>query len=125
MGNVLQIRVGAWTYDEDEVLKAWPCLSGIVWPQLDAWGPVGQRHGVIELAEHLSDALRFSDLPAEIKKELGPGAKLVNERLEQLRKALAAWEPREANSVSVMLEDALTELDRKAAELLGREKSRR
>lgn len=114
MGRILQIRVSAWTYDEDEVLQAWPKLCALVWSQLDQWGPPGMKRGVTELAGYLSDALRFSDLPDDVKRALLPGVKKVTAILEEMRKALADWEPRRANALSDALEEALFELEKEA-----------
>lgn len=114
MGKILQIRVGAWTYDEDEVTAAWPKLTALVWSELDRWGPSGMKRGVTELAEYLPDALRFADIDDETRKLLAPGAKKVEEKLDAMRSALADWEPRRANTLSNELEDALTALDKEA-----------
>ncbi|WP_418765258.1 formin-like protein 18 [Mailhella sp.] len=111
MGKILQIRVGAWTYNEDEVVAAWPNLSALVWSELDRWGPEGMRRGVTELAEYLPDSLRFADIPDDVKKRLAPGAEKVSAILKDMRAALADWEPRRANALSDALEDALTALE--------------
>ena len=113
MGKILQIRVSAWTYNEDEVPAAWPKLSALVWGELDRWGPAGMRHGVTELAGYLVDALRFADIPEETKKQLLPGAQNVAAVLENMRAALADWDPRRANALSNDLEDALTALEQR------------
>lgn len=114
MGKILQIRVGAWTYDEDEVTAAWPKLTALVWSELDRWGPSGMKRGVTELAEYLPDFLRFADIDDETRKLLAPGAKKVEEKLDAMRSALADWEPRRANTLSNELEDALTALEKEA-----------
>ena len=114
MGRILQIRVSAWTYDEEEVLQAWPRLCALVWSQLDQWGPAGMKRGVTELAGYLPDALRFSDLPDDVKKFLFPGAKKAAGILDDMRKALADWDPRKANALSDALEEALSELEKEA-----------
>ena len=114
MGRILQIRVSAWTYDEDEVLQAWPKLCALVWSQLDQWGPAGMKRGVTELAGYLPDALRFSELPDDVKRALLPGVKKVASILEDMRKALADWDPRRANALSDALEEALFELEKEA-----------
>lgn len=114
MGRVLQIRVSAWTYDEDEVTAAWPRLCALVWSQLDSWGPPNMKRGVTELAGYLLDALRFSDVSEAQKKALRPGAEKVAALLEEMRSALADWDPRRANTLSDALEDALTELEKEA-----------
>ncbi|WP_294489199.1 hypothetical protein [uncultured Mailhella sp.] len=116
MGKILQIRVGAWTYNEDEVVAAWPRLSALVWSELDRWGPAGMKRGVTELAEYLPDALRFADISEESRKTLMPGAKKVTDKLNEMRSALADWDPRKANALSDELEDALTELEKQAPE---------
>ena len=114
MGKILQIRVGAWTYNEDEVTAAWPKLTALVWSELDRWGPSGMKRGVTELAEYLPDALRFADIDDETRKRLLPGAKKVEEKLGEMRSALADWDPRRANTLSNELEDALTALEKEA-----------
>ena len=110
MGRILQIRVSAWTYDEDEVVQAWPRLCALVWPQLDQWGPAGMKRGVTELAGYLL----FSDVPEAQKKALRPGAEKVAAILADMRAALADWDPRRANQLSDALEEALFELEREA-----------
>ena len=122
MGRILQIRVGAWTYDEDEVLQAWPKLCALVWGELDRFGPVGMKHGVTELAEYLPDALRFADMDKETRAQLTPGVQKAADTLAAMRSALAAWDPRRANTLSDELEDALTELEKLAPEDLIRKK---
>ncbi len=121
MGRILQIRVGAWTYDEDEVTAAWPKLCTLVWGELDRFGPAGMKHGVTELAEYLPDAVRFADMDKKTRAALTPGVEKVSDRLSAMRSALAEWDPRRANTLSNELEDALTELEKLAPEeLLGR-----
>ena len=114
MGRILQIRVSAWTYDEDEVVQAWPKLCALVWSQLDKWGPANMKRGVTELAGYLPDALRFSDIPDVQKKALRPGVEKVASTLGAMRAALADWDPRRANQLSDALEEALFELEKEA-----------
>ena len=114
MGRILQIRVSAWTYDEDEVVQAWPKLCALVWSQLDKWGPANMKRGVTELAGYLPDALRFSDVPDTQKKALRPGVEKVASTLGAMRAALADWDPRRANALSDALEEALFELEKEA-----------
>ena len=118
MGRILQIRVGAWTYDEDEVTAAWPKLTSLVWNELDRWSPSGMRRGVTELAEYLPDALRFADIPQDVRTLLAPGAERVAAILADMRSALADWDPRRANALSNTLEDSLSELEKQAPDSL-------
>ena len=107
MGRILQIRVSAWTYDEDEVCRAWPLLTALVWEQLDRWGQPGMRRGVTELAEYLPDSLRFGSLLSPCREQALAAAEGVTTALEAMRSALANWDPREANRQSDLLEEAL------------------
>ena len=112
MGRILQIRVSAWTYDEDEVLAAWPKLCAAVWPELDKWAPVGNKHGVIELAEALPDVLRFGKWSKELKADCADAVRVIDEIRERIEKALSDWKPEDANHASDELEAALNELEK-------------
>ena len=116
MGRILQVRVSAWTYDEDEVSRAWPLLSSFVWAQTDRWGPPDARHGVLELAGFLPDAIRFGLKDGALKQQAGTACARTGALLEKLREALAGWDPHEANRVSVQLEDSLDNLEQIFAE---------
>ncbi len=111
MGKILQIRVSAWTYDDEEVSKAWPLLSEFVWSQTDRWGPTDARHGVLELAEFLPDAIRFGMKNEKLKAAATPACAETAAILGKLRDALAGWDPREANRLSDLLEDSLTRVE--------------
>ncbi|HIV66444.1 MAG TPA: hypothetical protein H9991_09320 [Candidatus Mailhella excrementigallinarum] len=112
MGRILQIRVSAWTYDEDDVLRAWPRLCAAVWPELDKWAPVGGRRGVMELAEALPDVVRFGGWPEELKTRTAEAVRAVAKCREGLVQALADWKPEEANRLSDSLEEALDTLEK-------------
>lgn len=118
MGKILQIRVSAWTYDEDEVTAAWPKLCALVWGELNRFGPVGMKHGVTELAQYLPDAVRFADIDKNTRARLAPGVERVTSHLLAMRSALEAWDPRLANAISNNLEDALTNLEQLAPEYM-------
>ena len=111
MGKVLQIRVSAWTYDEDEVARTWPQLTALVWPEGGSWTVAGSRHGVMELAEALPDVVRFGDWPEDTRRLLQEGVARVSAAASSLREALANWQPREANQWSDTLEEALSALE--------------
>lgn len=112
MGRILQIRVSAWTYDEDDVLRAWPRLCAAVWPELDKWAPVGGRRGVMELAEALPAVVRFGGWPEELKTRTAEAVRAVAKCREGLVQALADWKPEEANRLSDSLEEALDTLEK-------------
>lgn len=113
MGKILQIRVTAWTYDEDEVTRAWPRLTALVWPERDKWAAAGAKHGVLELAKALPDVARFGDWPEATRQALRDGIARAHELSVKLETALADWQPSVANALSDDLEDALSALEKK------------
>ena len=111
MGKVLQIRVSAWTYNEDDVARSWKKLCGLVWSE--SLRP-GEKRGVLELVTALENGLAFGDWPAASAESLKDGiAEAVAVKLS-LEEALAEWDPRLANKRSDELEDILTRLEDKA-----------
>lgn len=131
MGKILDIRVMAQTYDEDEVAKAWPRLVMLAWPawsaklgmdgikdglpgySVGAAGPVekalGQRrHGVMELAAALPDLVKFGDLPENIVTILEETAPAVEKARLALESALGDWDVKKASALTYELEDALS-----------------
>lgn len=111
MGKLLQIRVSAWTYREEDVPEVWPGLAHLAWPR-----PLypGEKRGVLELAGALETECSFAGWDRDLKERLQPGITLAAQLKAQLEQALADWEPREANRLSDSLEDVLTELERNA-----------
>ncbi|OEU65962.1 MAG: hypothetical protein BA863_10120 [Desulfovibrio sp. S3730MH75] len=111
MGNVLQIRVMAKTYDESQVEKKWPFLVALAWPEPHA---KGRPHGVMELVEDLKDRLELGMLPKADEELLGESIrKSFNVKL-RLEDALGDWKATEANIASFDLEDLLDELEKEA-----------
>ncbi|MCH5276494.1 MAG: hypothetical protein J1E80_01530 [Desulfovibrionaceae bacterium] len=119
MGKILQIRVTAWTYDEDEVNRAWPRLTSLVWARRAAWAPAGAGHGVLELARALPDAARFGDWPESTRQAIRDGMDTAYRLSVRLEEALADWQPSLANRLSDELEDALTSLEERMPEQSG------
>jgi len=108
MGKVLQIRVSAWTFSEDEVEKAWPNLWKLIW---DECGHAIPKKGVMELAADTFDAVRaglIDSAPAEAMKD---EAEEVDKIRLALERALAARDPKGADKLSYDLEDCLDRLE--------------
>lgn len=132
MGKVLNIRVMAQTYNEEDVAAAWPNLCSLIWPEwtsrlkiktessilpdvdmISGPGPVEKAlgpkpHGVMELAGSLDDMLRFGGMGAPAVSALEPDFTEVTTLHTALEKALADWKVTEAQSLTVQLEEALT-----------------
>ncbi|SMF20755.1 hypothetical protein [Desulfovibrio gilichinskyi] len=114
MGNVLQIRVMAKTYDESQVEKSWPCLVALTWAEPRS---EGRPHGVIELVEDLKDKFELGMLPKAEEQELGESIKKAFKFKLQIEDALGDWKATEANTVSFALEDLLDDLEKQAVKI--------
>lgn len=108
MGKLLQIRVSAWTYSEDEVRKTWPALWKLVWGE---GGDAVPRKGVVELAQAVFDAVRAGLIPKEQREVLRDKADKAEELRFKFEDALAARQPKEADTISYELEDCLDALE--------------
>ncbi|MEG2139474.1 MAG: formin-like protein 18 [Bilophila sp.] len=108
MGKILQIRVSAWTYREEDVEEAWPALVRLAWEHETY---LEEKHGVLELVSALSNGLLFENWPEKTASALRAGIATAVSIKNQLETALSDWEPREANKLSDALEDALTALN--------------
>ncbi len=111
MGKLLQIRVSAWTYDEDAVKANWKNLFALAWPYSSS---PGGKCGVLELVTALENGMALGDWPEGVKEHLENGIEQAGELKRQLEQALANWEPRQANRLSDDLEDVLFRLEEQA-----------
>ena len=111
MGKLLQIRVSAWTYAEEDVLRAWPGLAALAWPRPPQ---PGEKRGVLELVTALDNGLSFEDWPDAVADALRDGIGRAVHLKGTLEDALFRWEPREANTLSDVLEEELAKLNGQA-----------
>jgi hypothetical protein len=112
MGRLLQVRVSAWTYSEDEVRKAWPSLWKLAWQD----SSVIPKKGVMELADAVFDAVRAGLIPDAQAKALRKDAEKADKLRLAVEKALGDWQPGEADKLTYALEDTLDALEDIAAE---------
>ncbi|WP_319765210.1 hypothetical protein [Maridesulfovibrio sp.] len=105
MGNVLQIRVMARTYDEAEVTKKWPNLVKTAWEEPHA---EDRPHGVVELVEDLKDRLELGMIPKEKAEAMADSIRKAFDLKLRMEKALGDWKASEANTISYDLEDELS-----------------
>lgn len=133
MGKLLDIRVTAKTYNEEDVAKTWPGLVALAWPEWSSRlglksidkslagfsiqaSPVeaslgAKPHGVVELASALPDLLKFADLPDNIISAMQTPVKDVEDASSALAKALGDWNTKEALDITFKLEAALTKAE--------------
>ena len=112
MGKVLQVRVSAWTFSEDEVEKAWPSLWKLVWGE---GGDAIPKKGVLELAQAVFDAVRAGLISDDKADSLREGAEKVEDLRFKIEAALSAWQPKDADKLIYELEDGLDALEDIAA----------
>lgn len=108
MGQLLQIRVSAWTFSESEVEKTWPSLWKLIWGE---GGDAIPKKGVLELAQAVFDAVRaglISDAAADALKEKATVAEDLRFKIE---KALNARDPQTADKLTYEIEDCLDTLE--------------
>ena len=112
MGTVLQIRVSAETFSEDEVRKKWPALWNLVW---EDGGDAVPRKGVLELVQAVFNAVRAGLIGREQADALREKADRAEEMRLSLQDLLAGRKPSEADKLSYEIEDCLDELEDIAA----------
>ena len=106
MGRLLQIRVSAWTFSEDDVEKTWPKLWELVWPE----SKVIPHKGVMELTEAVFDGVRAGLLAKEVREALGEKADQAEVLRQEIEAALVGRDPRKADKLTYELEDCLDAL---------------
>ncbi len=108
MGRTLQVRVSAWTFDPAEVEKRWPRLVALSFspPVL-----LNQERGVLELTDNLVDRHSIAVLPKDAQAILTEPVKRLAAARERLTAALAAWDPRAANTATDDIEEALDDAE--------------
>ena len=108
MGEALQIRVSAVTWNEDLLEKLWPQLTELAFSV-----PIKhEKHGVLEMVRALHEGLQFLPWSEARRKAMGPGIEEAARLKQALENALADWQPREANILSDKLEDVLDTLEK-------------
>ena len=128
MGRILFIRVSAVTFDEKDVIKAWPVLFATVWPDPELDGVTSAAklarklapavgRGVLELAEGLTEKLRFGEMPKEWKSALEGPAKRLEDLRQRLDELLGERDARAAYALTDEIEKALDEAEQAARDL--------
>ncbi|OLN26425.1 hypothetical protein DVDV_2673 [Desulfovibrio sp. DV] len=112
MGEYLQIRVIAQTFDAEAAEKRYPKLYALAWP-VEAT-PADSHRGLLELAATLDDKVRLGDLPAAERQSLAPALDKVTAAKAALEGALGERDAKAADQASYQLEDALAELEKLA-----------
>lgn len=116
MGRLLQVRLSAYTYDIEDVRKAWPSLCQTVWPDDKAIkalriSDIAGGRGVLDLVKALEVALEYEPWPDAVKQVLSPLIKSARRKTDELSAALADWNSKAANRATDELEAVLDELE--------------
>lgn len=107
MGRLLQVRVTAWTFSEEDVEKAYPSLWKLVWQD----PKVIQKKGVLELTGAIFDAVRVGLIDDDKVVALKDGAEKAEEMRLEIEKLLGEWKAGEADKLIYQLEDQLDGLE--------------
>ncbi len=114
MGRVLQVRVSAYTYSEDDVRKAWPQLWNLAFEENTPGFP-HEMKGVLELVRALDDLYQFGDVSGAVHEAFAECLSGVVKEVQELQKQLADWDPKAANQATDRLEDGLSRLEKRIA----------
>ncbi|ACU88451.1 hypothetical protein [Desulfomicrobium baculatum] len=114
MGKVLQVRVYAYTYNEEDVRKTWPRLWSLAFEETKPGFPY-EMAGVLELVRALDDLYQFGVMPEAFRAVVASGLPKVVKAVEDLQRHLADWNPQAANQASDRIEEGLGELERQVA----------
>ena len=114
MGKILQIRVYAYTYNEEDVRKTWPRLWSLAFEETKPGFPY-EMAGVLELVRALDDLYQFGVVPEAVRTVFASGLPRVVKAVEDLQRHLADWNPQAANQASDRIEEGLGELERQVA----------
>ncbi|GAB1411098.1 hypothetical protein MASR1M90_23390 [Desulfovibrionales bacterium] len=112
MGRVLQVRVLAYTYDEQDVRAAWPVLWRWAFEETLPGFP-HDRKGVLELVRALDEMCRFQDIPEPVRTVLDSALPELLADVESLQYFLGEWNAHKANEATDAIEDALTALEQR------------
>lgn len=111
MGRVIQVRVSASTFSEDEVRRAWPKLWDLAFERNTPGFP-HEMKGVFELVRALDDLYQFGDMDSTAHEALAAGLPRVLADIGELQRQLADWNPQAANRATDRIEDGLSELEK-------------
>ena len=122
MARILFIRVSAVTFDEKDVIKAWPMLCATVWPDpelegIDSTAKIVRKmapvagHGVLELVDALADVVRFGDMPENWKTALQGSAQQLADLRARMDEALGNRDVPKAHALTEAIENALDEAE--------------
>jgi hypothetical protein len=130
MGHILFIRVSAETYDEKEVIRAWPKLYAMLWPDAYAGADASaspekiirallpdSRRGVLQLVDTFVDYAHFGNMPAAARSALGGPAQKLERLRADLSEALGNRDVQTASRLTDAIEDALDEAEKVAREI--------
>ncbi len=114
MGKILNIRVSVNTYDDKDVVKAYPHLHALAWPKDDKNILASQTFGLLELIESLYQASQFAPWEEQIKNILKDDIKKIYLQKQELDKLILARQIKEADTLIYTIEESLQELEIKA-----------
>ncbi|NLY41006.1 MAG: hypothetical protein GX055_05230 [Desulfovibrionales bacterium] len=112
MGRVLQVRVLAYTYDEQDVRTTWPVLWQWAFEETRPGFPHDKK-GVLELVRAIDEMCRFQDIPEHVRIVLEPALPELLTAVESLQYFLGEWNAHKANEATDAIEDALGALEQR------------
>ncbi len=112
MGEIIQIRLMAKTYDPEEAKKRWGELVEAAFQQDNLQVQAGEDFHV-RLVDALYDRYRLKSFPSRISLGLGSEIEKALEQRNRLLQCLSDWDPRGADKAAYALEDLLDLMEHK------------
>ena len=128
MGRNLFIRVSAETYDEKEVIRAWPTVCAMVWLNMED-GDLGSpgkiirdllpnpKPGVLQLVDAFVDYVHLGNTTDAARSVLTEAAKTLERLRAELDAALGNRDVRAASGLATAIEAALDQAEDAARRL--------
>ena len=106
MGEIIQIRVMAQTFDPEEAKKRWGDLAAAAF-DMDNLQIKAEKDFHIKLVDALVDRNKLGQLPPKLKEAIQEDLQTAGQLRNKLQKSLSDWDPRTADKAAYELEDVL------------------
>ncbi|EFI34949.1 conserved hypothetical protein [Desulfonatronospira thiodismutans ASO3-1] len=106
MGEIIQIRVMAQTFDPEEAKKRWSDLAEAAF-DMDSLQIKAEKDFHIKLVDALVDRNKLGQLSPNLKEAIQKDLQTAGQLRDKLQRSLSDWDPRAADRAAYELEDVL------------------
>jgi len=113
MGEIIQIRVMAQTFDPEAAKNRWTDLAEAAF-DMDSLQIKAEKDFHIKLVDALVDRSKLGQLSPKLKAAIEHDLQTAGELRNRLQKSLGDWDPRAADRATYELEDVLDRMQQNA-----------